>query len=90
MENSPRYPYVIRASFDSNDPYLSRASPVWLADIPLMSHNDSHAVGVQKVIVYLLKVLREDAEISPCSDEYRDELPLLRGLEMEIEGKSRG
>lgn len=55
-----------------------------------MSHNDSHALGVQKVIVYLLKVLREDAEISPCSDEYRDELPLLRGLEMEIEGKSRG
>jgi hypothetical protein len=55
-----------------------------------MSHNDSHAVGVKKVIVYLLKVLREDAEISLCSDEYSDELPLLRGLEMEIEGKSRG
>lgn len=55
-----------------------------------MSHNDSHAVGVKKVIVYLLKVLREDAEISLCSAEYRDELPFLCGLEMEIDGKPRG
>lgn len=54
-----------------------------------MSHNEAHALGVQKVIVYLLQFLREDAEVSFCSDEYRDELPLLRGLEREIEDRFR-
>ncbi|KAJ6104161.1 hypothetical protein N7523_010481 [Penicillium sp. IBT 18751x] len=87
---SPRFPHVVRASFDSNNPYLCRASPVWLAEVQQMSHKEAHAVGVQKVIVYLLQFLREDAEISLDSDEYRNGLPLLRGLELEIQDRFRG
>jgi len=49
--------------------------------------NDAHARGVQKVLVYLLKILREDAEIDLASDEYSEQLPVLWKLEYEIENR---
>lgn len=58
-----------------------------IADIDPMSENAAHALGVQKVIVYLLKILREDAEIEVSSEEYRGQLSLLRNLELEIEDR---
>ncbi|KAJ5201547.1 uncharacterized protein N7498_006210 [Penicillium cinerascens] len=85
--DNPKRSHLIRAWFDGSNPYLSRASPVHIADIDPMSENAAHALGVQKVIVYLLKILREDAEIDVSSEAYRGQLSLLRNLELEIEDR---
>lgn len=52
-----------------------------------MSDNAAHALGVQKIIMYLLNIIREDAGITLSDYTYLAELPVLYALEREIEDR---
>lgn len=87
QEPSNTLPAVkICARFDTCHPYLSRASPIDLAIVRgVISPHSAGSLGIKKMILYLLEILREDAELTVEDPEYAVELRALRDLETEIE-----
>lgn len=81
--------HLIQALFDDSNPYLSRASPVLLMNIPSMNEESAHSLGVKKVVLFLLNMLKEDAGITSSDETYVRKLKTLRELEVEIEGRLR-
>ncbi|KAJ5698214.1 hypothetical protein N7462_000219 [Penicillium macrosclerotiorum] len=77
--------HVVRAWFNDPSPYLTRASPVTLAHTRPISDSAAHSLGVKKVILFLLKMLKDEVGLTSSDDIYLNELHLLRSLEVEIE-----
>lgn len=69
------------AKFDSSHPYLSRASPIKLADVENPDPEIAEEIAVKHVILHLLKMAKEDANIS--EKRYKNELGALRDIEGE-------
>ncbi|KAJ5573121.1 hypothetical protein N7450_010105 [Penicillium hetheringtonii] len=86
--SSPTPSYTICAWFDKSHPYLHRASPILMAtvdeklNLPLSA---AAALGIKKVIIYLLWMLKDDAGLLPNDLQYAIQLRTLKNLEMEIE-----
>ncbi|KAJ5631749.1 uncharacterized protein N7484_011849 [Penicillium longicatenatum] len=77
--------WMIRAWFDLEDPYLSRASPIMLATTPKMNERVANSLGVKKLMLYLLRMTQEDAGITSLDPCYVKDFPFLKALEVEIE-----
>lgn len=77
--------HVVHAWFDASNPYLSRASPLLLACVSNMNEEDAISLGIKKVILFLLKMLKDDAGITSSDRVYPQEFGSLYGLEIEIE-----
>jgi hypothetical protein len=73
----------VLATFDSSHPYLSRASPINLADVDNPDPEIAEEIAVKHVILHMLKMVKEDADIS--DDVYKKELGALYKLEGETE-----
>lgn len=79
--------HVVRAWFDSSHPFLGRASPLLLAHVSNMGEDAAISLGMKKLILYLLNMLKEDAGITSDDEKYRNQLRTLRRLEVEIEDR---
>ncbi|CAI7634953.1 unnamed protein product [Penicillium pancosmium] len=77
--------HTISAFFDQGHPFLSRASPIFLANVNQMGANAAESLGIMKLILYLLRMLREDAALDFNDAEYKNDLKFLRDLESEVE-----
>lgn len=77
--------HVVHAWFDASNPYLSRASPLLLACVSNMNEEDAISLGIKKVILFLLKMLKDDAGVTSSDVIYAREFGTLHGLEFEIE-----
>jgi hypothetical protein len=76
--------YEMFAKFDNSHPYLSRASPIKLADVENPDPEIAEEIAVKHVILNTLKMAKEDAGIS--NKTYRNELGALRDIEGETKG----
>lgn len=81
--------HVIRAWFDSSSPYLSRASPLLLAYVSEMTEDDAKSLGIKKIILFLLNMLKDDAGTTSSDPLYVESLRTLHNLEIEIERQLR-
>lgn len=80
-----QYPhaYELLAKFDSSHPYLSRASPIKLADVENPDPEITDEIAVKHVILKMLKIAKEDAQVSEKT--YKNQLRFL----CDIEGETR-
>jgi hypothetical protein len=78
-------PFSISAVFDNSDPFLSRASPIFLLNVNQMGANQAESLGFKKVILYLLNMMRQDANLERKDPEYIEDLRVLQDLEHEVE-----
>ncbi|CAI7642333.1 unnamed protein product [Penicillium manginii] len=78
-------PFSISAVFDDSDPFLSRASPIFLLNVNQMGANQAESLGFKKVILYLLNMMRQDANLERKDPEYIEDLRVLQDLEHEVE-----
>ncbi|KAJ5175539.1 uncharacterized protein N7482_001416 [Penicillium canariense] len=76
--------HVVRAHFHDPSPYLTRASPVLLANVLGLGDEDAHSLGVKKVILFLLKMCTDEVGFGILDDTWASELGLLCNLEKEI------
>lgn len=60
-----------------------------LMNIPSMDEESAHSLGVKKVVLFLLNMLKEDAGITSSDETYVRQLQTLRELEVEIENRLR-
>ncbi|KAJ5096294.1 hypothetical protein NUU61_005650 [Penicillium alfredii] len=79
--------YVVLARFDNRNPYLNRASPIWLAEVSNPDPDLAHGIGVKKLILWLLKMVKEDSGVTKKA--YNRELAFLKKLEAEVENRLR-
>lgn len=56
-----------------------------MANVNQMGANAAESLGIMKLILYLLRMLREDAGLDFNDAEYKNDLKFLRDLENEVE-----
>jgi hypothetical protein len=75
--------YAVLALIHGANPYLNRASPIHLAYVVSKDKEAAKAIGVKKLILYILKMAKEDAGIEDA--EYPNGMGVLQALEDECE-----
>jgi hypothetical protein len=73
------------AHFDDPNPYLVRASPVFLANGRWADEEAARSLGVKKVILFLLKMCKDEVDMAVLEARWEIELKFLSRLEREIE-----
>lgn len=79
--------HVVRAWFGPGHPFLSRASPLLLAHVSDLEEELAISFGTKKLILYLLNMLKEDADVTFSDKRYRYQFWNLGKLEAEIEDR---
>lgn len=80
--DSPMY-----AHFNDPSPYLTRASPVFLANGRWVDQESAHSLGVKKVILFLLKMCKDEVDMDVLESRWKKDLKFLSNLEREIEDR---
>ena len=81
ISNGRRHNYDMLAEFDDSHPYLHRASPITLAVVGDPDPGTAEEIAVKHVILHILKIVKEDADISDTA--YKAQLRALYDLEAE-------
>ncbi|KAJ5731002.1 uncharacterized protein N7483_005510 [Penicillium malachiteum] len=81
--------WVIVAYFDTQNPFLSRASPVTLCKLPKMDEGDAISLGAKKATIFLLDMIKEDAGLDPGIPDYPKGLGGVRELRREFDLRYR-
>ncbi|KAJ5935718.1 hypothetical protein N7466_005265 [Penicillium verhagenii] len=77
--------WMVRAWFDMQDPYLSRASPIMLDKFPKMDEKAACSLGIKHLMLYLLNMVKEDAGMELVGmSSYSSDYPFLKALEVEL------
>ncbi|KAJ5389235.1 uncharacterized protein N7496_000303 [Penicillium cataractarum] len=80
--SSPMY-----AHFNDPNPYLTRASPVFLANGRWVDEDSAHSLGVKKIILFLLKMCKDEVDVDVLEACWKKDLKFLSNLEREIEDR---
>ncbi|OOQ87536.1 hypothetical protein PEBR_15454 [Penicillium brasilianum] len=80
--SSPMY-----AHFDDPNPYLVRASPVFLANGRWADEEAARSLGVKKIILFLLNMCKDEVDMGVLEARWEIELKFLSKLEREIEDR---
>lgn len=79
----------IHAHFNDPNPFLTRASPVFLGNVRWINEDDTLGLAVKKVILFLLKMCKDEVEVDILEAAWNNELAWLNSLEREAEHRLR-
>ncbi|KAF3384819.1 hypothetical protein F1880_001960 [Penicillium rolfsii] len=77
--------HSLHAHFNDPNPFLTRASPVFLANVRWISEDDALGLAVKKIILFLLKMCKDEVEVDVLEAAWKNELAWLHSLEREAE-----
>ena len=75
------------AIFNDPSPYLTRASPVFLAHVAGIDEEDAYSLGVKKTILFLLKMCKDEVDMDVLESHWEKELGWLSRLEREVKDR---
>jgi hypothetical protein len=79
----------MHAHFNDPNPFLARASPVFLGNMLWIDEDAALGVAVKKVILFLLKICKDEVEFDVLERAWDKELAWLHSLEHEVEHRLR-
>jgi hypothetical protein len=79
--------HAMHAFFNDPNPFLTRASPVFLANVGGIDEEDAYSLGVKKIILFLLKMCKDEVDMDVLESCWEKELEWLSRLEREVKDR---